>query len=78
MSRQYCPEKIEFHGINPVYYEDTRAKHTNTPTLYSDNQDRKVFTKMTKMPSWKGWAQRPIGIIKSGRQRKCLNREYLN
>jgi hypothetical protein len=53
LSRQYCPEKIEFHGINPVCYEDTKAKPPNTPTLYSDNKNRKVLTKITKMPSWK-------------------------
>ena len=49
---------------------DTKAKHTNITTNYRDNQNRKVFTKVIKMPSLKVWVQIPGGQIKRSGKRK--------
>jgi hypothetical protein len=41
----------------------------NTQTLQQRYLKQKVFTEVTKMPSWKAWVQRSSGLIQSWR--KC-------
>ena len=51
---------------------DTNLKHANITTIYRENYDRKYLQKLLKMTSLKAWVQRPRGLIKSGRKRKCF------
>jgi hypothetical protein len=52
--------------------KDTKVKRTNITTIYRANENRKVIIKSFKMPSWKAWVQRPVGLIKIGRKRKSF------
>ncbi len=51
--------------------EDTKPKHTNITTIYRDQLNRKVFTKVIKTLSGKAWVQRPGGLIESERMHNC-------
>ncbi len=42
--------------------------------VFRVNLNRKVFTKVIKMPRWKAWMKRPVGLIINGRKPKHLRR----
>ncbi len=51
---------------------DKKVKHSKIKTIYRDNYIEKFLQKLSKMPSWKAWMQRPVGLIKRGRRASTL------
>jgi hypothetical protein len=58
--------------------EEYFTKHTINATIYNDNWNRKLFTKVIKMPSWKAWSMRPSGLIKQGRKPSAFRKKYFD
>ena len=59
-------------GINQAYYRRLIPKYRNIATIFKSNYNRNSLQKIILMPSLKAWLRRPIGLIKSGRNRKCF------
>jgi hypothetical protein len=51
------------------------VKHSKITTIFRDNYTEKYLQKLSKMPSWKAWVQRPVGLIKIGETYKHFRRQ---